>query len=582
MYRPEKPAPITTASTSRAVVEAGVVVWGEVDGGVVVAGIEIPSTTVPLRLRGDAGAQEIGRYGAPVTFATPSADQQAVTDKWRAFTAISISFVTMVFSMSMVFVALSAIADDFGVTLRAVSWVVIIQSLVISGLMMPLGRVADMIGRRRVHLAGLLLFAFGSLCVALAPTFPLLIAARAVMSVGNAMGQAVGTAMVVAVFPPDERGKALGSQTSVVAIGSAMGPIGAGLILQVLPWQALFLLLIPPLLLAFVVGQRWLDEAQVSRSGAVAGSEPTERPAFDWGGAALSSLAITVMVMVVSNPLAIAWTSGPMLLGWAAMIVLFGLFIAWELRQSEPMLQLRFFAKPIFSKAVTSRTLGFVGSTAVMFLMPIFLISVRGLREGATGAVLFLTSLGMGLAGNQAGRFADRLGERPIFLAGFGIHVASLLGIMFLTPATPVAVVMVLLFASGLAMGLWNVPNGSVILASVPPENLGVVGAFMNLTRNIGMVVGQALASAIVVGIMTTRGFDIPLSAIATNADATDAFLHGSRIAYGVVTGLSAVAFALAIVTNPATSAAGQSSPTVVVHVPERPVSERPVSPRHR
>ena len=476
---------------------------------------------------------------------------QANTDKWKAFTAIAISFVTMVFSMTMVFVALSAIADDFGVTLRAVSWVVIIQSLVISGLMMPMGRVADIVGRRRVHLVGLVLFALGSLCVALAPTFPLMIAARALMSVGNAMGQSVGTAMVVAVFPPGERGKALGAQTSVVAIGSAMGPIGAGLLLQVLPWEALFLLLIPPLVIAYVVGYRWLDEALVSRSGAPEGSVTGPPPGFDWGGAALSSLAITALVMIVSNPLALAWTSAPMLAGWVGLLVLLALFVGWELRHHAPMLELRFFAQSTFSKAVTSRTLGFVGSTAVMFLMPIFLISVRGLDEGMTGSVLFVTSLGMGLAGNQAGRFADRLGERPIFLTGFSIHVASMLGIALMTRSTPITVVMGMLFASGISMGLWNVPNGSTILASVPAENLGVVGAFMNLTRNIGNVVGQALASAIVVGVMASRGFDIPLSAIASTAGATDAFLHGCRIAYTVVTLLSAVGLALAIVTKP-------------------------------
>lgn len=470
--------------------------------------------------------------------------------KWKAFTAIAISFVTMVFSMTMVFVALSSIADDYGVTLRAVSWVVIVQSLVISGVMMPMGRVADMIGRRRVHLAGLLLFAFGSACVALAPTFGLMIAARALMSLGNAMGQAVGTAMVVAVFPPEERGKALGSQTSVVAIGSAMGPIVGGFVLQVAPWQTLFWMLVPPLLLAWVVGWRWLDEDLVSRSGAADGSRQA-RPPFDWGGATLSTLAITVLVLTVSNPLAVPWTSIPMLFGVLVLVALLVLFTLWELSCPSPMLELRFFARSTFSKAVTSRTLGFVGSTAVSFLMPVFLISVRGLAEGTTGTVLFLTSFGLGLAANQAGRLSDRLGERPIFLTGFSIQVASLVGTAFVSPSTPLWLVMVLLFAGGMAMGLWNVPNGSTILASVPSQHLGVVGAFMNLTRNIGNVVGQALASAIVVGVLAARGFDIPLSKIAATAGAAEAFLHGCRIAYGVVAGLSAVALILALLTRP-------------------------------
>ncbi len=480
--------------------------------------------------------------------------ERAHADKWKSFIAIAIAFVTMVFSMSMVFVALSAIADDFGVTLRAVSWVVIVQSLVISGLMLPMGRVADIVGRRRVHLIGLLLFAGGALGVALAPTFGLMIAARAVMSVGNAMGQAVGTAMIVAIFPPEERGKALGSQTSVVAIGAAMGPIGAGLLLQVLAWQWLFLLLIPPLLVAFVAGYRYLDESVVSASGAASAAvaaPPKARPRFDWGGAALSSLAITVMVLTVSNPLALGWTSLIMIGGGLAIIVLFAAFIRWELRHDSPMLQLRLFTHPAFSISVTARTLGFVGYTTTIFLMPIFLISVRGLSEGLTGAVLFLSSLGMGIAANVSGRFTDRIGERPILVAGFALNAVAVLGAALLTRSTPLWLVMALLFANGLGLGLWNVPNSTVILASAPREHLGVVGAFMNLTRNIGSVVGQAVASAIVVGVMTSRGFDIALSKIAVTPGAEAAFLHGSFLAYLVVTVLSVAALVLGLFNKP-------------------------------
>lgn len=120
--------------------------------------------------------------------------------------------------MSMVFVALPSIADDFGITLRAVSWVVVAQALIISALMMPIGRLADIVGWRRVHLGGLLLFGGGAILTALA---------RIVMAAGAATGQSVGTAMVVSVFPPSQRGKAIGSQTTALSIGGASGPIVA-------------------------------------------------------------------------------------------------------------------------------------------------------------------------------------------------------------------------------------------------------------------------------------------------------------------------------------------------------------------
>ncbi len=476
--------------------------------------------------------------------------------KWRAFVAIAISFVVMVFSMTMVFVSMDAIAEDFGVTLRAVSWVVIVQSLVISALMLPMGRVADIVGRRKVHLVGLVLFFVGSLFVALAPTFGTMIAARVVMAVGNAMGQAVGTAMIVSVFPAHERGKALGSQTSVVAIGAAMGPIVGGFVLQAFPWETLFLMLLPPVAVAFVTGYLYLDASVEDPGGRHA---PDTRPGFDWGGAGLSAAAITGLVLVASNPMALGWTSWPTVAAAVAVAVLLAAFIRWELRHPAPMLQLRLFSSATFSRAVTSRTLGFVAYTAVSFLMPVFLISVRGLREGATGGVLFLTSLGMGLAANQAGRSADRLGERPLFLAGFSVHVVAMVGLAFVATDSPMWVVMVLLFASGLALGLWNVPNSSAILGSVPAHHLGVVGAFMNLTRNLGNVLGQALASAVVVGVMAADGFDIPLSEIAGDPGAMAAFVRGGRIAYVAVSALSMVALALAWATRPAVDAGAEA-----------------------
>ncbi|MCP4222571.1 MAG: MFS transporter, partial [Actinomycetia bacterium] len=245
---------------------------------------------------------------------TTEATATGYEGKWRAFTAIGIAFVTNVFAMTMVFVALPSIADDFGVTLRSVAWVVITQSLIVSSLMLPMGRVADMVGRRRMHLAGLALFGLSSIGVAFAPSFGLLIVARGVMSIGNAMGQSVGTAMAVAVFPPSERGKAIGSQTTAVAVGAASGPIVGGLILQVLPWNAMFLLLVIPISIAFVAGYMILDEDMVTPSSG------GPRPSFDWSGAVLSGVMVVVLVLTISNPLAVPWTS-PLIMGGVALVV---------------------------------------------------------------------------------------------------------------------------------------------------------------------------------------------------------------------------------------------------------------------
>lgn len=476
----------------------------------------------------------------------PGADDSG---KWRAFTAIAISFVTMVMSQSMVFVALSAIADDFGVTLRVVAWVVISEALTISALMMPMGRLADIAGWKRIHLVGLVLFGVGAAMTALAGSFAILIAARVVMAVGNAMGQSVGTAMIVAVFPREERGTAIGSQSSAVAIGGASGPIVGGLLLQFMPWQTLFLLLLLPIGIAFVAGYLVLDDQRMQPQ------RRTARLPFDWGGAALSSLAITILVIVINNPRTEPWLSPMILGGIAGGIALLVAFVFWEMRAAAPMLEVSLFRSGVFTLAIVTRLLGFMAITPTRFLMPIYLISLRGLAEGAAGSVLFLSSLGMGLAGQAAGRLSDRFGTRLFTVIGFVVLVVTSLPIAFIDAGSSVALVMVLLFVNGLSTGLWNVPNNSVIMGSVPVSRLGVVGAFTNLTRNVGNVAGQAIASAVVVAIMASHGFEIPLSKIAGTEGASAAFLAGWRATYLMVTAYAVAGLALAAVTRTPTEA---------------------------
>ena len=467
------------------------------------------------------------------------------TNKWIAFTAIGISFFTMVASMGMVFIALTQIADTFGVTLRSASWVVIAQGLTISAFMLPMGRMGDIIGRKKVHLIGLVLFGSGSVFTAMAPTFGLLIGARIFTAIGNSMGQSVGTAMVLSIFPPHERGKAIGAQTTSVAVGGAMGPVIAGLVLQFLPWEALFLMLTVPIGIAFIAGYFILDEKVVS-------SQHTEaRESFDWIGAIISGLTITVLVLLINNPFGVAILSPFILGGVVSAVCLFAFFVWWELKSDSPMLQLRMFKNLVLSLAIATRFLGFLGTTAVRFLMPIYLISLRDIQEAAAGGILFLTSLGMAMAASSSGRLGDRIGERPFTIVGFLMVIVTALAFTFFTSDTSLWIIMFVLLVNGLAMGLWGVPNNSTILGSVPREAFGVVGALTNLTRNVGNVTGQAIASAVVVGVMAADGFDIPLSEITGNAAASGSFLDGWKLAYILVTIFSLMGLTLAIFTKP-------------------------------
>lgn len=452
---------------------------------------------------------------------------------------------TMVMSFSIVFVALNAIAEDFGETLRAVSWVIVAQSLTISAVMLPLGRLADIIGRKKVHLIGQGLFIIGAVFAAFSPTLPILIAARVVMSVGSSMGQAVGTAIIISVFPSNERGKAIGSQTTAVAIGGAAGPILGGILLQWWSWQSLFIVMAVPMAVAMVWSYIVLDDARIS--------QPVEgkRPPYDWIGAFLSATAVIVLVVTINNPFAVAWISPLIMGGGVLTAALLGAFIYWELRVAAPLLDLTMFKDTVFALAIATRWLGFMGTTAARFLMPIYLISFRGMSEGGAGGVLFVSALGMAIAAQTSGRMSDIFGPRRFTLMGFSVIIATAFGFAFLTGDTAIWIVMLILFANGLGMGLWNVPNSSIIMGSISRSRLGVVSALTNLTRNVGNVVGQAVASAIVVGIMTADGFDVPLNEIDITPGAGESFLNGWKIAYFAVVGFSLVGASLAFFTRP-------------------------------
>ncbi|MGF1596276.1 MAG: MFS transporter [Acidimicrobiales bacterium] len=454
--------------------------------------------------------------------------------KWRAFGAIGMFFVTAVLIYAMVFVALPAMADDFGVTLRAASWVIIAHALTISALLLPMGRLADQIGRRRIHLAGLVCFAAGCVLVAAAPTFGFLLAARVVMGIGDAMSQSVGTGMLVSVFPPGERGTAIGSQTTAVAVGAAIGPVVAGVVLQAFSWRVLFLVMVVPIVMSFVAGHRILDEERVSQ-GVTVGQT------FDRGGALWSALAIAALAITLNNPFGLPWASPAVAAMAIAVVSLFALFTRHELRHPAPMFQLRFFADRRFAAAVAARAVGFVGSAAVYILVPVFLISLQARSESSAGLVLFVNSMGLGVAAQAAGRLSDRFGARRFALGGFAIMIVTSLSFASMDAATPLSVVVLTALGSGVAVGSWNVTNNATIIGSVPPSAYGVMGAFTNLIRNVGNVFGQALVAALVAGIMAARGFDIPLGELADTAGAGAAFVAGWRAAFVVVAVLAAV-----------------------------------------
>lgn len=484
----------------------------------------------------------------PPAAATPAWDPAAPENawyKWRAFWAVGLSLVTMVMSFSIVFLALPAIAEDFGITFKEASLLVIAQSLTVSAFMVPLGKVADMIGRKKFHLIGLILFGGGAIACAFATNLTFLIVTRVIMSLGSSMGQAVSTAITTSVFPGNERGKALGSQTTAVAIGGASGTIVSGVTLQFLPWQALFIFMAIPTAVAFFWGLYIFKDERI---GSFSGEE---RPPYDWLGAILSAVATAIVILTITNPFALDWGSPIIISGAFAGTATIAVFIWWQLKTKHPMVNLRLFKISVFKFAILTRYFAFMRSSATMFLMPIFLVAFRGWPEIYASGVMLLMAIGMGVGAQVFGRLSDRYGTRPFMVGGFVVLIFTGVALATLSATSPLYYIAIVTLVNGLAQGAWSAPNAAATMGSVPRSSYGLVSAIINLTRNLGNVSGQAIVTAIIAGVMIARGFDIPLSELDDTPGAGKAFLDGWSYAYFVATGIVALALVTSFLTKP-------------------------------
>ena len=471
------------------------------------------------------------------TETTTPPEQSTDTYHWKVFWTVAIALFAMVMDFSIVSLALSSIADEFEVTLRAVTWVAISTALSISAIMLPLGRVSDLTGRKKFHIAGMIFFVAGGIFAFSSQNLPMLITARVVMSIGSAMGQAVVFAIIVGVFPSKERGKALGMITTAVAIGAAAGPIIAGPIIQEFGWRAIFLVTAIPNVIGIVAAAIILDDARIGSAVRKIGAK------YDWLGAFASAAALSLLILTISNPFAFDWGSIQIIGGLVLSFLLFVLLVCWELRTPDPMLNLRFFKNSTFSWSTSTRFLAFAGGSATFFLMPVFVQSFMGYDQRTAGMIMFVGAVGMGLASQFSGRLSDRYGFRIFTFVGIGMMIATNIVFSMFVADTPLWIVMPALFLNGVGMGLWMAPNMSATLSTIGKGDLGSMSAFLNLVRNVGSVLGQAMAIAVIAGVMLSRGTEVGLGDLADAGEkVSQAFLSGWSMTFWILAGISAAA----------------------------------------
>ncbi|MFI1256163.1 MFS transporter [Streptomyces netropsis] len=458
--------------------------------------------------------------------ATGSA-QRAPSVRW-ALAGLSLSMLLSSLGTSIANVGLPTLAQAFNASFQEVQWIVLAYLLAITTLIVSVGRLGDVIGRRRLLLAGIFLFTAASVLCGAAPTLWLLIAARAAQGLGAAVMMALTMAFVGETVPKAKTGSAMGLLGTMSAIGTALGPSLGGVLISGPGWRTIFLVNAPLGILTFLLAYRYLP---VDRRETKA-----DRPGFDHAGTVL--LALTLAAYALAMTLGRGGFGSLNMALLSAAVFGVALFVRAETRAASPLIRLATFRDPMLSARLCMNTLVSTVMMATLVVGPFYLSRTLGLGEAAAGLALSVGPLVTALAGVPAGRIADRFGAPRMTLTGL---IATAVGCFMLsmTSATlgvcgyiaPIAVITV-------GYAVFQTANNTAVMADVHPDQRGVTSGMLNLSRNLGLVTGTSVMGAV---------FALASAMADVTTARPEAVATGMRITFVVAAILVVVALTIAV-----------------------------------
>ena len=457
--------------------------------------------------------------------------------KWWALGTVSIGVLMSTLDAGIVAVSLPTVMAQFSASVTVIQWIILAYLVVITVTLLPFGRLADMYGRKQVYTAGFIVFTIGSGLCGAAGSVEQLTIYRALQALGAAMLMANGMAITSSVFPARERGKALGINGTVVATGTTIGPTIGGLITQWLGWRWVFYVNLPIGIAGIVMA------VMVLRNSEITPTLSGPRPRFDVAGAALAGIGLMALLCALTGAEQIGLPDSVNWMLYATALISLIAFVVVERRVREPMIELSLFQVKLFGLGSSAALLAFLGVAANTFLLPFYLQLILHFSPFQAGLLMTPTSLALAVVAPVSGWLSDRLGARLLSSAGLAIVTLSLFGLSRLGTGSGYGDVLIRLVALGIGQGMFQSPNNSSVIGSVPRERYGVAGGFLSMMRNMGMVMGTAVAGNLLSsGLMATAGH-VNLSAL---GDVT--VLNTQALVNGFMVGMERAYFAAAAI----------------------------------
>jgi EmrB/QacA subfamily drug resistance transporter len=434
---------------------------------------------------------------------TESGKTREYERRWWTLGVLCLSLVMIVVANASLNVALPTLVNDLHASASSLQWIVDAYSLVFAGLLLTAGSLGDRYGRRLALNSGLVIFGTASGLAAFAGSAGQLIAARAVMGIGAAFVMPATLSVLAHVFPPEERRRAIAIWAGFAGVGVALGGVTSGWLLEHFWWGSIFLTNVGVVIIALIAGAFLIPSAN-----------DEHEPALDLVGAFLSIAGLGTLVYAIIEAPGRGWMSGDTLVAFAIAVVVLLAFSFWELRTTEPMLDLRFFRNPQFAAAAGSITFVFFVMFGMIFTLTQYLQLVLGYSPLEAGVRMLPWAVVYMLSARRSARFVERFGQRSVVSIGLAVVGLGLLPLVFNGPHANYPLLALSLVVSAAGMGMVTAPSTGAIIVSLPLNKAGVGSAVNDTTRELGGALGVAVLGSLIASLYRAH---LPTSAHAAS-----------------------------------------------------------------
>ncbi|WP_125152054.1 MFS transporter [Clostridium rectalis] len=461
-------------------------------------------------------------------------DNKVYENRWLILAIVVIQPFMACLDGSIVNIALPIMAKNFSVSMASIEWVVTSYLIMISAAILLFGRLGDVKGKTTIFKYGLVVFGLGSLLCGISNNLILLVMSRVVQGIGASMTMATSQGIITQVFPANERGRALGISGTFVALGTMIGPPIGGFIISAFSWQYIFLINVPVAIVAFIFAMEILPV-----------NKEIVKQRIDFLGAILFFIFTVLIFSAMIIGQQIGYSNRFIILSFIVSIISFIGFIMVQKKVEEPLLDLSIFKNRVFSTNILCAFISFTALSCVNIIHPFYLQDVLKITPGKAGIIMMIYPITLSLIAPLSGYLSDKIGSKILTLSGLFVVTLGFLFMSTLKENTSIIYIILFVAMLGLGNGLFQSPNNSLVMSTVPKNKLGIAGSVNALVRNLGFVFGVSASTTILYNKMSSN---IGYRVLGYVSGREDVFVYAMKWVYMEAAIICFIAFSFSLI----------------------------------